>query len=79
MKTIILLRPRSANYTPADLMLAFARDAKSEYVKAERVGKLYGELRLTLSGVTYRYHHWQIDRLPGEIDRITLFLEEVAK
>ena len=75
MKSIIVHRPRSANYTPADLMTAYAKDAKSGYVKTFQTR--FFEQRLIISGVQYKYHHWQIDELPGEIDRITLFLEEV--
>ena len=76
MKSFIVMRPRRANYTPADLMFAYAKDSHSEYVKAVR-GAACGELHMIISGVEYKYHHWQIDELLGGIDRITVFLEEV--
>ena len=72
----ILLRPRSANYPPEDLLLSYAREAKGEYVKAERCGA-FGELRLIISGETYRFHHWQIDPFLGDVDMITVFLEKL--
>lgn len=75
MKSFIALRPHDADFTPADLMLAFAAEAKSNYIKPFQTR--FFEQRLMISGVEYKYHHWQIDALPGGIDRITLFLEEV--
>lgn len=76
LQSLILLRPRTANYTPEDLMLSYAREAKSEHVKAERCGA-FCELRLIISGETYRFHHWQIDPFLGNVDRITIFLEKL--
>ena len=74
MESFITLRPSTANYTPSDLMLDYARDAKNPYVKAVRKGAWGQELRLILSGIEYKYDHCQIDPLLNGIDRVTVFL-----
>ena len=75
MKQIIFQRPRDDNFTPRSLMRDYAKEANSEYAKI--VYGVYGELYLKLSGKCYKYDHWQIDKLPGKIDRVTMILTEV--
>ncbi len=71
-KQIILFRPRTVNFTPRDLMLAYAKEAKINPV----YGK-HGELFLPLEwGKIYEYDRWEIDRMNGGINRITVTLKE---
>jgi hypothetical protein len=74
-QSIILHRPRTANYTPDDLLLSFA--ASNPYCPAVRNGD--GALRLRMFGHLYAYDHWQIEHLQGGKDRITVYLKEVEK
>ena len=74
MQTITLVRPHEANYTPASLLLDYA---KHRVGCGYKYGE-YGNLLLRLEGKVYEYDHWKITPLRDNEDKITLYLKEVA-
>lgn len=55
MKKIVVVT-RSENFTPADLMKQYAD--LNPNVSFSR--SFWGNARLTIEGLKYRYHHWDI-------------------
>ncbi len=69
------LRLRDSNFTPEGLILEYAEDSPHASVSRDR----YGALRMAFRGHLYKYDHWQIERRPSGIDRVTVYLKEVEK
>ena len=82
MKTIRIVTSNFF-YTPASLMLRFARENVDPlHDKAHPWGFKYGrdgKLFLRNEGIYYTYDHWEIKPVDDLLDDVTIYLKEVAK
>lgn len=70
--TIQVTRSSTANYTPRDLMLQYARENPTEIIPD------YGCVQyLLIGGRRYAYDHWEIVNTAPGMDTITLHLVQV--
>ena len=68
MTTITIPVSNSENFTPAGLMHRYAK----ENIGVEFQRTVYGEAKLSMNGVAYKYDHWKI----GD-GFVLLYLKEV--
>jgi len=76
LESITLYRSRNENYTPADLMICWARHTVPRAAFTRRPG---GRASITYRGRTYVYDHWTIKHFDEELDEIEVFLKEEGK
>ena len=75
MRTINLIRPRNANYTPASLLLTYARNNPEAGYKYDEFGKVH----LRIRDEFFVYDHWEITHIDDNLDQVTVFLQEEQK
>ena len=73
MLKFTIRRPRSANYTPRDLILEATKN-----LPAWRDFDVHGCLRIRgADGNLYQYDHWSIDHIDESTDKVTVFLSPI--
>ena len=75
MRTINIIRPRDANYTPASLLLTYARNNPEAGYKYDEFGKVH----LRIRDEFFVYDHWSIKHVGDGLVNITVFLQEEQK
>ena len=75
MKTVRLLRPRDENWTPASLLLRYAK----EHANAGYKYGMYGKIYLRLEDKFYEYHHFNRALIDDDLKQVTVYLQEVEK
>lgn len=74
MKTIFLA-VSSTFYTPASLLLKYAKNTPGCGYKYGPDGRIY----LRIEDKFYEYDHWDIDPVDKDNDDVTVYLKEVEK
>ena len=67
--TIELTKPIGSNYTPAGLIIEWAKANKRRTSNSP-----YGGIRLHLGGIAFRYDHWSIADNGDGTETVTVFL-----
>ena len=66
-------RPVGSNFTPADLIIAWAKEHQRPYAYNR-----YGRIFVIVSGLPFAYHHWDITRLDDATEQIDLTLTQIS-
>ena len=66
-------RPRTANYTPADLIIQWARENGRPYAHLS-----YGKPYVIIGGLPFVYDHWTITPIDETTDRIDITLTQIS-
>ncbi len=69
-----LLISKKRNYTPSSLI----RDYTRRNALASCARDHFGNTLLLIGGVLYTYDHWEISQYTTGLDRVTVYLKEVA-
>lgn len=75
MTSVAMTRHKADNYTPASLLLSYAKTHPGFGYRYDPRSGVY----LRHEDKLYRYHHWKIEPLNRTEETVTVYLEEVEK
>lgn len=70
---IRVCRPRNSNYTPADLIIAWAKENRRPYSHT-RDSRLF----VSIGGLPFVYDHWAITPIDETTDQIDITLTQIS-
>lgn len=66
-------RPVGSNFTPADLIIAWAKEHRHPYAYNR-----YGRIFIVIGGIPFAYHHWDITPFGETTEQIDITLTQIS-